>query len=409
MSYSISCVEQKASKIETSDITAKPETAEINTAQKIIEEMPDSTIGYDKLAIAYIRRARENGDFSLNTKAQTAVDRALEIDKDDNQAKKLKGSLLLTFHRFQEALEYGNQLIKEYPKDSFVLGILTDANVELGHYKEAVDRVQQMVDIRPNMESYSRVSKVRSLHGDSDGAADAMAMAAKVVDPSDKEAKAWCVVHLGNEYFQVGKIDAAEFAYQKALEVLPNYHFGLEGKGKARAAAGDYEAAIKYYTQAQDRVPLTETVIQLGNLYVKTGNMERAQQQYQLAEAIEKDLGNIDQRRLALLWADREINLDKALEIAEKEHENRKDIYTADIYAWTLYKKGNYQEAQKIIKEAMRLKTKDALIFYHAGMIEKELGNKKAASEYLKKSLEINPHFDILEAEKAKTALESIS
>ena len=407
--FTASCVKQEASKVENTEITAKPETLEISAAQAIIKEMPDSPIGYNKLAISYIRRARENGDFSLNTKAQTAVDRALEIDKDNIEAKKLKGSLLLTFHRFQEALEYGNQLIKEYPKDSFVLGILTDANVELGNYKEAVDRVQQMVNIRPNMESYARISKVRSLNGDSDGAADAMAMAAKVVDPADKEAKAWCVAHLGNEYFQVGKIDAAEFAYQKTLEVLPNYHFGLEGKGKARAAAGDYEAAIKYYTQAQDRVPLTETVIQLGNLYVKTGNMEKAQQQYQLAEAIEKDLGNIDQRRLALLWADRDINLDKALEIAEKEHENRKDIYTADIYAWTLYKKGNYQEAQKIIKEAMRLKTKDALIFYHAGMIEKELGNKKAASEYLKKSLATNPHFDILEAEKAKTALESIS
>ena len=33
------------------------------------------------------------------------------------------------------------------------------------------------------------------------------------------------------------------------------------------------------------------------------------------------------------------------------------------------------------INEVMRLKTKDARFFYHAGMIEKGLGNKKAATD----------------------------
>ena len=406
-----SCVTQEASKVENPKpaTSETAETAEIREAQKIVKEMPDSIIGYNKLAIAYIRRARETGDFSLNSKAEEAVKRALKIDEDNPEAQKLKGSLMLTFHRFQEALQYGNELLEKYPNDAFVLGILTDANVELGNYKEALDRGQQMVSTRPNTESYTRVSKLRSLYGDSDGAIEAMIMATKMASPTDKEVKAWCLAHLGNEYFQVGKIDTAEFTYDKTLEFFPGYHFALEGKGKTRAAQGDYQGAIKYYTQAQERVPLTETVIQLGNVYSKTGEKEKAEQQYELAEVIEKNLGNTDQRRLALMWADLDVNLDKALEIAKKEHANRRDIYTADIYAWCLYKKGNYEEARKIIKEAMRLDTKDAQIYYHAGMIEKESGNKKAAAEYLKKALEINPHFDILQSEKAKSALESVS
>ncbi len=411
LSVFTSCVTQEASKVETPKPAASEtaETAEIREARKIVKEMPDSIIGYNKLAIAYIRRARETGDFSLNSKAEEAVKRALKIDEDNPEAQKLKGSLMLTFHRFQEALQYGNELLEKYPNDAFVLGILTDANVELGNYKEALDRGQQMVSTRPNTESYTRVSKLRSLYGDSDGAIEAMITATKMADPTDKEVKAWCLAHLGNEYFQIGKIDTAEFTYDKTLEFFPGYHFALEGKGKTRAAQGDYQGAIKYYTQAQERVPLTETVIQLGNVYSKTGEKEKAREQYELAEVIEKNLGNTDQRRLALMWADLDVNLDKALEIAEKEHANRRDIYTADIYAWCLYKKGNYEEARKIIKEAMRLNTKDAQIYYHAGMIEKESGNKKAAAEYLKKALEINPHFDILQSEKAKSALESVS
>jgi hypothetical protein len=41
-------------------------------------------------------------------------------------------------------------------------------------------------------------------------------------------------------------------------------------------------------------------------------------------------------------------------------------------------------------------------------MIEKELGNKKDAKEFLQKALRTNPSFDVLQAEKAKTALQEL-
>lgn len=404
-----STAEQPAENGSTRSSTAAAETEEIAEARKFIEKMPDEPQGYNTLAVLYIRQARKSGDFGLNTKADEAVDRALGLAPENYTAKMIKASLLLTFHRFDEGLKYGQRLQREHPKDAFVYGVLTDANVELGNYKEAVDAIQQMVDLRPNMESYSRVALVRSLHGDSKGAIDAMTTAAKIADPKDLEAKAWCLVHLGEEYFKAGRYDEAEKAYDEALSVLPTYHFALSGKGKARAAAGDYENAVKFYTQAQEKVPLTGTVIELGNIYKKTGKTEEANKQYELAEFIEQKLGNIDQRTLALLWADQDIKLEQALQIAAAEHAKRKDIFTADIYAWTLYKNGKFDEAKIVIAEAMRLKTKDARFFYHAGMIEKDLGNKRAAADYLKKALELNPSFDILQAEKAASALKEIN
>lgn len=406
------CVKQEASKAEVAEkpsaITSAAE-AEINAAQKIIEKNPDVTIGYNKLTVAYIRRARETGDFDLNSKAQTAVNRALEIEPQNYDAQKLKASLLSTFHRFDEALNFGLQLQKEHPQDPFIYGVLTDANVELGNYKEAIDAVQKMVDLRPNMESYARVSYVRSLHGDSDGAIEAMNLAARIADPSDKEAQAWCLVHAGDEYFKVGRFEEAEKQYDAALQVFPTYHFALTGKGHARAAAGDYENAIKFFSQAQEKIPLTLTVIALGDVYKKTGNEEKAKDQYALAEFIEQKLGNIDQRTVALLWADQDMKLDEALAIAEREHAARKDIFTADIYAWCLYKKGRFQEAKAAMTEAMRLKTKDARFYYHAGMIEKSLGDKKAAKDFLQKSLKTNPAFDVLQSENAKAALQELN
>lgn len=406
------CVKQEASKVENAENlspTTTSEDVEIADAQKLIEKMPESAKGYNKLAVTYIRRARETGDFSLNTNAQTAVNRALEVEPQNYDAQKLKASLLLTFHKFAEGLEFGKQLEKEHPRDAFIYGVLTDANVELGNYKEAVDAVQKMVDLRPTMESYARVSYVRSLHGDAEGSIDAMTTAAKIADPKDKESQAWCLVHLGDEYFKIGKYTEAEAQYDTALQIFPKYHFALTGKGRARAAAGDYENAIKFFTESQEKIPLTLTVIALGDVYKKMDNAAKAQEQYDLAAFVEQKLGNTDQRTLALLWADQDVKLNEALAIAEREHATRKDIFTADIYAWCLYKKGNFAEAQKAMQEAMRLKTKDARFFYHAGMIEKASGNAKAAKELLQKSLQTNPAFDVLQSEKAKAALQELS
>lgn len=405
------CVKQEASKIEKAEspsVTTSASDAEIATAQKIIEKMPNAPNGYSKLAVAYIIRARETGDFGLNANAQTALDRALEIDPQNYDAQKLKASLLLTFHRFAEALEAGKKLQETNPRDAFVYGVLTDANVELGNYKEAVEAVQKMVDTRPNMESYARVAHVRSLYGDSGGAIQALSLASRVADPQDKEAQSWCLVFLSYEYLKVGRIPEAEKQIDMALKILPDYPLALAAKGQARAAAGDYENAVKFFTQAQTRVPTTEVVIALGDVYTKTGNQEKAAEQYKLAEFIEQKFGNLDQRRLALLWADQDTKLDEALEIARRERAARKDIFTADILAWCLYKKGLFEEAKTAITEAMRLKTKDARFFYHAGMIEKGLGNKKAARDYLQKALQTNPSFDVLQAENAKQALEEL-
>ncbi|MCY7374901.1 MAG: tetratricopeptide repeat protein [Pyrinomonadaceae bacterium] len=400
------CVKQAASKIEPAEpLTTSSADAEIAAAQKFIEKSPDAAKGYNLLAARYIRLARETGDFGINSNAETAVSRALEVEPANLEAKRTKASLLLTFHRFAEALEYGTKLQQENPQDAIIYGVLTDANVELGNYPAAIDAAQKMVDLRPNMESYARVAAVRSLHGDADGAIEALSLAARIADPQDREAQAWCFAHLGDEYFKVGKFAEAEKQYETALRVFPDYHFGLAGKGRARAAAGDLENAVKFYTQAQTRVPATLTVISLGDVYAKSGNAAKAQEQYDLAVFIEQKLGNLDQRTLALLWADQNVKLDEALAIAEREHAARQDIYTADIYAWCLYKKGNFQAAQKISLEAMRLKTKNALFFYHAGMIEKALGNNKAAKDLLQKALQTNPSFDVLQAEKAQTAL----
>ena len=412
--FGSACVEEKHSLAspapETATQPVSPEDANFAAAQKMIETAPNDPKGYLRMAALYIGKARSTGDFSLNSKAEGTIDDALKIAPDDAAARKIKAALQLTFHRFDKALELGQNLAKEFPNDPFVYGVLTDANAELGNYDAAVEASQKMVDLKPNTNSYARVAHIRSLYGDHDGAVEAYKLAARTADPMDKEAQSWCLVQLGDELWKYGKYEEAERVYDEALKNLPNYYLAVAAKGKVRAAQGDDDNAIKILTEALNRVPNVETAIMLGDLYQKKGDAEKAKNQYDLVEVVEQKIGiNNDQKRLALMWADHDTRLDEALTIAQREYQTRKDFLTADTLAWVLYKKGQFQEAKKAIDEAMRIKTNDARTLYHAGMIEKQLGNKKEAIRLLQTALKLNPMFDLLQNENAKKALQELN
>lgn len=383
---------------------------QLQKAQRAVEQAPTQAESYNDLCAAWMKKARETGDFALNAKADEALNKSLSLAPDNYNALKLKAALLLSYHRFAEALEVARRTQGLMPNDYENYGAITDALVELGDYDEAIAAAQTMVDLRPNSASYARVSYLRALHGDTKGAIEAMRVAAESANPQDPEAIAWCRVHLGDELMNAGKLKEAEREYDFALFTYPDYHLALAAKGRARLAAGDTEQAVKFYQQAQARVPLPETAIALGDLYTKLGRTEEARQQYALVDFIEKSgsANNTYSRLLALFWADQETKLDAALMIARRERAARRDVYTCDALAWCLYKKGQYEEAGEAMREALRLGTRDPRLLYHAGMIENQLGKRKEAVRYLNTALQINPSFDVLQADTARRTLLSM-
>ena len=95
-----------------------------------------------------------------------------------------------------------------------------------------------------------------------------------------------------------------------------------------------------------------------------------------------------------------------AVERVEILKDGASAIYGADAVAWTALKAGKIEEAQAAIKEALRLGTRDAKLFYHAGMIARAASDKAAAKDYLKRALSLNPQFDPMQAAIAKGAIE---
>lgn len=391
-------------------LVASPGDKQIRVAENLIERAAENPKGYNLLASAFMQKARETGDFSLNSRAAAALNKSFEVAPDNYDGLKLKAKLLLTEHRFREALDVATKTRNLNPRDYDAYGALTDAYVELGQYPQAVEAAQAMVDLRPYTASYARVSYLRALHGESQGAIQAMRMAQSGANPADPEQVAWCAVQLGDELLNIKQLKEAEREFDRALFHFPNYYAALAAKARARIANNDLEGAIEFYTKAQERVPLPDVAIALGDVYAKSGRTDDAQKQYQLAEYIARTdaSGETYARQIAVHWADHNMNLDEALSLARKERENRADIYSSDALAWCLYKKGEFEEARKFSNEALRLGTRDARLHYHAGMIAAKLGEREAAAKHLKLALDINPTFDLIQADNARATLKTL-
>lgn len=399
-----------ASAMQPLDARATAADRQIQLAEARIKNFPASPDGYNLLAGAYMQKARETGDFGLNARAETTLKRSLEIDPEDRSALILRATLLLTYHRFKEALEEARRAQVSGRESAELYGVMTDALVELGDYPSAVEAAQKMMDLRPDSASYSRASYLRALHGDLEGAIEAMVVAVKAANPRNPENAGWYRVHLGLDLMNAGRREEGERQFDIALETFPNYHLALAAKARARVAAGDLNGAIQFYRQAQERVPLPEVVIALGEIYSKLGRADEAKQQYELVDFIEREAGGATySRQLALFWADHNMKLDEALKIMRRERITRADIYTSDALAWCLFKKGQLAEAKESIEQATRLGTSDARIFYHAGMIYDALADRQRAVKYLKLALDADFSLDVLQADAAKLKLDELT
>ena len=68
------------------------------------------------------------------------------------------------------------------------LAILIDASVELGRYDEAETHLSDLLALRPGSAALSRLSYLRELHGDLDGARLAMLQAEQATSASEDRA-----------------------------------------------------------------------------------------------------------------------------------------------------------------------------------------------------------------------------
>jgi len=366
----------------------------ISKNQEDLKSSPDNISLLVKTGFAYIQKTREENDPQYYDNARNYFERAIELDEKNADAYGGLGSIYLSEHNFKDALEIGIKAKELNPYSAFILSVIVDAQIELGMYNEAIKTAQEMVNTRPDLSSYSRVSYIREIHGDLSGAIDVMKMAIKAGAPTG-ENTAWCTVQLGNLYFTSGKRDSAEVMYQSAMEKYPEYIHALGGLAKIKMFEKNYAGAIEILEKITEKNKLPEFLILLADTYKLTRQNEKANETYNKVKFINtyfKEKGVDTDLELTLFNINQGKNLKDAIHTTEKYiKEGNNSFKTYHILAWAEYKNDNNEEAVKNIETALKLGTKEPLLWYHAGKIFEKAGNGTKAKEYTSYALSIYP------------------
>jgi tetratricopeptide (TPR) repeat protein len=352
-------------------------------------ELPEGSAGeasaadFVSLGQTYLQKARDNGDPGNYDRAERSFDAALRRDSRNVDALLGAGALAGLRHDFGEQLRLGLDARRLAPELVSPYPVIADAQIELGRYSAAERTLQRLLDAKPNLTSYSRVSYYRELHGDLDGAVEALRLAASA-GAGAPENVAYVQVLLGDLELQRGRLGQARLAYTAALRSLPGYPAGMVGLARADAASGDLGRAAARLRRAAARLPLTTTLTLLAQVERELGRTSaaaaaldgaRAQQQLYEAAATEPDAETV------LFEADHG-DPGRAVVLGRRVWERAPSIRSADALAWAHVRSGDPDAGVAWARRALRTGSRDPLFNLHAAVALERSGRAGQADRH---------------------------
>ena len=362
-----------------------------------------------KLVEIYIYEARVTGEhphyYSAALKTLNwMLDGNVTLSKDDMFTTLFyKATVQLAQHNFTDALKTGQDALAINNVNSGIYGVLVDANVELGNYDKAVEMVDKMIQIRPDLRSYSRQSYLREIYGDNTGSKSAMVKAIKNGYPYS-EYTCWALKTLGEIYESEGKLDSAAVCYEETMTRRPNYPFGIAGLARIEAKKGNIEKAYNMYDSAIAILPEIGFNIELAQLKKENGKEEEAQKMVGEIETMfteDIESGHNMNLEYAAFLADFKNDYKKALELAKTELETReKNIDVNKQLAFIYYEMGDMDKAKEHVNIALATNKKDAALICLKGVLNNDV-------PMIKESFEHNSFQDHAAVDAAKKMLAS--
>jgi len=369
----------------------------IREHQDRARRLPDRPDEWILVGKGWVRKARRSADPGFYVNVEACADAALHADEVSIAGLELRSLALMNDHRFAEARDIAKTIVAKDPRHVVALGTLSDALLELGQFEEGADAAQKMMDVRPDMASYSRASYLRWLQGDNANAKLFIRYALNGREGRDPEPAAWTLVQAGMLYWSEGDYEGADAVFDEALNWVPDYPAALVGRARVALSRNQPKSAVEDLEKAYEASPLVETSWLLGDARQMLGDTEGARSEYVRAVRQGK---RTDRLTLAQYYATKDLAHDEALKLIEEERGVRGGVYVDDTYAWALFRAGRIVEARVASDRALRLGTRDARILYHAGAI-RLAGGDTGGKDLIRKALSLNPKFDATGAAEA--------
>ncbi len=353
---------------------------------------PDNAQVWQQLGLLYIARAAEIEDPTFYVRSRAALDRATALAPGDFEVTASRAALELAAHQFAPALVLARQAHQQRPSSPDGYAVLVDAEVETGHYDDALTHIEEWLSIKPDLSALSRLSYLRELHGDPTGAILAMTQAVEAGrgTPGDR---ATAEAYLGDQYFATGDLRRAERAYRASLVDAPENLLGEVGLARVMASQGDAAVARDRLAEIAITTPAPNVTELLGELNLLTGRPDAAAQaftmmreRYELFERSGAD-ASLEQAVVAANYGD----TTDAVRHAQEAYQGRQSVFTADAMGWALTRAGRPDEAIPYVLDALSLGTRSASFNLHAAFAYEATGDLQQARDHLRSALDINP------------------
>lgn len=375
-----------------------------------IRERPRDARGYAALGGAYVQKVRETGNTDLYERADHLFDQALARDPRNLTAIIGHGTVSNARHDFAHGLRWAQRGHRIAPQSVAPLPVLVDSQIELGRYDDAAKTLQRLVELKPNLTSYSRVSYWRELHGDLDGALDAARRAVSASGDTG-ETSAYLYTLVAKLEFARGDFEAARRSLDTALVRFPRF-LGAEAElARLAGAEGRLDESIRRYRDVTRRLPLPESVVLVAEAEQAAGRTTAARRHF--TESLRRehhllDTGSRPDADTALLETAAG-SRHMAVRYARIAWEHSPSVRSADALGWALTKSGRPAQGLRWARRALSLGSIDPRFLYHAAVAAHEAGHDGQAVRWLRTIERNNPRFSPLFGPRAMRLLRALS
>lgn len=362
--------------IQASGTSRSELTSAVGAMTERLKKNPGDAAAVVSLSNALIRLQRVNHDGRAVIAAEEHLRAFLKSTPGHYEAHRMLAAVLLSQHRFGEAIAEANAAMAIDPRDAWNYGVAGDGYLELGDYERAFALFDRMGQAQPGPPAYARTAYALELKGDLHGALEHMRMAADGTSPNDAESQAWHYAQLGDLLFKLGRFPLARLEYERAEATFPGHPVAIAGLARIRMSDGDVTGARLLLQSQLAKTATPDLAAAVGELSLALGETTSADQYFQMAEQIERGgwgNGARQPQAMARLLAERPGREQEAVALAEEAARSRADIFTMDTLAWAYYKSGRLAEAKTASAQALRTGTRDARIRCHAEQIEVRL------------------------------------
>jgi len=355
-----------------------------------LKKDPEDAVAKASLAGLYSTRFKTGGDINdIHTSDSLYLVANPLFKTNSSSLYRSLATNCITQHKFLQAQLYLDTALSMGDDLYFTHLMRCDVAMELGNLYLAEQALRHIAD-KNNFDYLIREARILDHKGDLDGAVKKMEAATQKAVESKKDVLfLWAKSNLADMYGHANRYKESYQCYLDVLEKKPDYLYALKGIAWLAFSHDKNTAEAKRivnYLAALHPVPDYDLLLAEISAYENDISAAENLKARFISTVSDSRYGDMYNKYIFYLMMDESKDLTKALQIAQREVNNRSTPESYDLLAWAYYNIGRKEEAFKIAKNFVEDRNYEPDALYHLGVIYAHNGDLKKAKHFMREA-----------------------